>query len=399
MNTVKQLIDPAVNMCLATACVPDDYVIGGQLTQKPQSDVVRFTFSTHAVNSPKGILMLGFSEELYNDVHNGMVKQMLKLNPGYIEESYRPYTEPAVYLKQLAESVFQAPLQETAVTQLPISVQPEVYANRINGLANEYASMETAGGTQCNVLNTTLQPLLFRYTGIGPKDGRQYTVLCGGIFEGFELTYPTLSMINPFGGLGGLFGKKNAGNDSRAGGSGFGYEKCDFCFWGSFSRFLLITPAENQDEALSAFGEYITTWQINPEILQRADQMRAERYQLNMQTAMNAQAQTQRNIANNMFQQQKLNNMLRENSQSISAGLMDSWNRKMASESRMSDNFSQAIRGVDTYVGTDGRPVEVSVSADHVYQNPNGTTYGVSGSAPDQEILNKLNWTELNKKQ
>jgi hypothetical protein len=42
--------------------------------------------------------------------------------------------------------------------------------------------------------------------------------------------------------------------------------------------------------------------------------------------------------------------------------------------------------------------VDVSVSADHVYQNQYGDVYGVSGNAPDQDILNKLNWTELKKK-
>ena len=70
----------------------------------------------------------------------------------------------------------------------------------------------------------------------------------------------------------------------------------------------------------------------------------------------------------------------------------------MASETRMSSNFSEAIRGVNTYQTTSGKNVEVGVSADHVYENKYGDVYGVSGNAPDNELLNKLNWTEIHKK-
>ena len=87
--------------------------------------------------------------------------------------------------------------------------------------------------------------------------------------------------------------------------------------------------------------------------------------------------------------------MLQENSAAMSAGIMDSWDKKMASDSRISANYSEAIRGVNTYQTTSGRPVEVSVTADHVYENRYGDVYGVSGTAPDQETLNRLNWTEL----
>ncbi|MBR3265169.1 MAG: hypothetical protein IKI61_04310 [Erysipelotrichaceae bacterium] len=41
--------------------------------------------------------------------------------------------------------------------------------------------------------------------------------------------------------------------------------------------------------------------------------------------------------------------------------------------------------------------VDVSVTADHVYQNRYGDVYGVSGNALDQDVLNKLDWTKLSK--
>ena len=82
----------------------------------------------------------------------------------------------------------------------------------------------------------------------------------------------------------------------------------------------------------------------------------------------------------------------------MSAGIMDSWNQKMASDSRISQNWSQATMGVDTYQNTYGQNVDVSVTADHVYQNQYGDVYGVSGNAIDQDVLNSINWTELKKK-
>ena len=90
--------------------------------------------------------------------------------------------------------------------------------------------------------------------------------------------------------------------------------------------------------------------------------------------------------------------MIAQNSAQMSAGIMDSWNRKMASDSRISQARSEAIRGVNTYQTTSGRSVEVGVTADHVYQNNYGDVYGVSGTAPDQELLNRLNWTEIRRR-
>jgi hypothetical protein len=90
--------------------------------------------------------------------------------------------------------------------------------------------------------------------------------------------------------------------------------------------------------------------------------------------------------------------MIAQNSAQMSAGIMDSWNRKMASDSRISQARSEAIRGVNTYQTTGGRSVEVGVTADHVYQNNYGDVYGVSGTAPDQELLNRLNWTEIRRR-
>ena len=88
--------------------------------------------------------------------------------------------------------------------------------------------------------------------------------------------------------------------------------------------------------------------------------------------------------------QQRLAQTLAQNSQAMSNMIMDSWNQKQASDARISQARSEAIRGVNSYQTTYGQNVDVSVTADHVYQDRYGDVYGVSGTAPDQEFLNRV---------
>ncbi len=160
----------------------------------------------------------------------------------------------------------------------------------------------------------------------------------------------------------------------------------------------MVAPKQSEADGAKEFLKFINTFTMDPNLANQFGNMINQLLQQQMMQTAQFQAQTQANIAGNIYQQQKLTNMLQQNSQSISNGIMDSWNRKMDAETRMSNNFSEAIRGVNTYTTTDGRNVEVGVSADHVYQNQYGNVYGVSGNAVDDDILSKINWTEINKK-
>ena len=82
-------------------------------------------------------------------------------------------------------------------------------------------------------------------------------------------------------------------------------------------RYLMIAPEERENEALNDFVNFLATLQMDANLSQQFDNMIMQRiYQGQMQTAQ-YQAQTRANIQNNIYQQQKLNNMLRQNSQSI----------------------------------------------------------------------------------
>ena len=120
--------------------------------------------------------------------------------------------------------------------------------------------------------------------------------------------------------------------------------------------------------------------------------------QQGQQYSMQMHGMAQQSVLRTQQMQQQTAQMISQNSRDISAGIMDSWDKKMASQTRMSNNYSEAIRGVNTYQTTTGQNVEVGVSADHVYENKYGDVYGVSGVAPDDDILSKLNWTEIHQK-
>ena len=394
---MRNFVDNNQNISLANAQIPDHYMIGGALNNGFQSEYVPFTWSVFALDQQKGINVFGLSEEKFVEYRSAMLKQAIKMSPNIIRSSIRNYVEPLDYLKEFAQSIFGGPLQEVAQADCPslYNMNLQNSYNNLSALANTIANNETQSGYQCNVQNLSCNSYLIKYEG--EKDNQKYAVYAAMDFEGFELKYP---MANMFAGFGNLFGFGNNTQQQQPSPSSnvLGHGDCDMLIWGSKNRYLLIVPESIEQEGLQTFIPFLGSLQMDSNLNQQFNNLIIQRMNQNMMQTAQYQAQTQANIQGNMYQQQKLTNMLRQNSQSISAGMMDSWNKKMDSQTRMSNNFSEAIRGVNTYQKTDGSSVEVGVSADHVYENKYGDVYGVSGNEVDNDLLNKLNWTTINKK-
>ena len=192
--------------------------------------------------------------------------------------------------------------------------------------------------------------------------------------------------------LGSAIKNKKAEKSSSVFGQG---TPCDAIDWGAKNKFLVVCPEEYENEAFADFIEFVQTFHMDNSLRQRYYELIGQRVQMRMQESIQFQQMAQASMQSLMANQQRLRQTLAENSAAMSNMIMDSWNQKMASDSRISVARSEAIRGVNTYTNTYGQTVDVSVTADHVYQNQYGDVYGVSGNAPDQELLNKLNWTEL----
>ena len=168
-----------------------------------------------------------------------------------------------------------------------------------------------------------------------------------------------------------------------------------YIIWGSENIYFCTTDEAHESEATAAFMQMVSTFSFDDSVYNKKFQ-KAEafnRQQLATQAQLNAQnAAMQQQLRMN---QARLQQTLAENSRATSDMVMDSWNKKMASDSRMSQARHEAIMGVNTYVRTDGTTVEHSVVSDHVYQNRYGDTVGVSGPAIDPSYI--PDWTEISR--
>ena len=136
----------------------------------------------------------------------------------------------------------------------------------------------------------------------------------------------------------------------------------------------------------------------SPALTKQESALVEQMFQTRVMEAQGYAAQAQQMRMQAMQRQMEVSRQIARDSAEISAGIMDSWEKRSTSQSRMSANYSEAVRGVNTYTTPTGRTVECDVTADYVYQNRYGDTIGVSGRAVDPEVAAKLDWTELNKK-
>lgn len=174
-------------------------------------------------------------------------------------------------------------------------------------------------------------------------------------------------------------------------------KKCHghYVAWGSENIYFCTTDPEHEAEATAAFMQMVSTFTFEEPVYRKKFQKaeafnRQEIAKQQMYNAQNAALQQQLRM-----NQARLQQTLAENSRATSDMIMDSWNKKMASDSRISQARHEATMGVNTYVRTDGTTVEHSVVSDHVYQNRYGDTVGVSGVGIDPSLI--PDWTEISR--
>ena len=225
---MKNFVANNMNITLAQAQIPDDYVIGGSLNNAFQSEHVPFTWAIHAINQNKQISIFAISEEKFMDYRNAMLKQSINLIPNAIKSSFRAFEEPEDYLKRFAQSIFGSNLEDVAFGE-SVSLYNKYLQNSYNNLsnlANTVANIETQNGYQCDVNNLTCQSYLIKYEGV--KDNQKYVVFAAMDFEGFEMKYQLNQMMNIIGGLFASNTSQNTSSNSNV----LGHGNCDICEWG-----------------------------------------------------------------------------------------------------------------------------------------------------------------------
>ena len=223
------------------------------------------------------------------------------------------------------------------------------------------------------------------------------------VLQGWKYQLP--DMVGGFGGIGNLFGSRLSGGAAQArqpqAGAFNDMPANSVIEWQSEGIFTLqCLPQEFELAFKGAYTDFCSTFRLDNGIREKI---------------YNTQSQILQDVARHT--RQRLDQMNREfqSWQQIHAtqqAAFDSYNRawwnrtnasdaarrsayqsRMAAESRMSDSYSEAVRGVNTYMRPDGTEVEVSVAYDRAYTNYSGDTLG-SGSAFEPGG----DWTEMNRK-
>ena len=421
----KRFADNKTGIILAKAVVPESFTSEGNLYEVWQSDLVPFTAAFQASSPDRSTMLSTTSGEMYAWYLNPLLRTFAAQTPNVIKTSFREFIEPDEYLHQYAERMAGIPLTPTARAKLPSAYGKDLEGERQRLLQYVESHMinisvrETVSTCYCDAF-------LYRYEGV--LRGRKIVVLAGCDYKGVE-SYdanggPAGMGLLSMGLQGGLLGRMMQGNKEKAAakaggnrgknspgvsptgvGAGnipFGHGKeygkqVDLISWGSERLYFMAAPIEAERAATAAFLRFVGSiapdpalWKQRSLLIEQKHQSRIlEAQQLNNQ-AVQMQIQAQQ-------RQRELARQIQANSEEISRGIMDSWERRSASQSRISSNLSQAIRGVDTYSTPTGRTVEASVSADHVYQDRYGDTIEVYGNEPDDELVTRLDWTKLNR--
>ena len=437
---------------IASAYVPDSYKLNATITNQWQSEMIPFTTRVSANNADE-IIMFADSKELFHDVKNVFIKGIIALVPNHTSNGYKAFEEPEDYVKEYAERISGAALNLVAKTDLPsyFGKNPKDALTQLN---NDVSAFDAFMEIPSAPVNQLCESVLYKFEG-KTKSGVDCVVFAGVDYEGQELIYgfdlfkglnldklkenlnklvgstPSLQNLGStvsdvisgkdkltfddmmHGGLLGKAMRKNKEKETmkvqepvkqqpqvneespKFGHSG---RRVDQITFGAYRKYLCVALKEREKEAERDFINFVSTYTPDQDLSRRsADLINQKMAQIRQAVAMNQQIVMQKQAQLHQMQMET-SRKISEYSRSASAGLMDSWKLKMDSDARMSKARSEATLGVNTYTNSYGQNVQVSVGADHVYENQYGDVYGVSGSALDQSTLNDLNWKKIDDK-
>ena len=448
MSTVfeeRTFVSRAGNV-LGKALIPADWSASGGIDENWQGEMVPFVATMNAGSPDGGIYMRTSSKDVHTDLRNAFLKTVAVLVQQHTEAGYDKYIEPEAYIRNWAEGYAGVPLQLTAVADLPtvLASQPELARGLLENDKSLYDMFLEMNST---IESAECFSRLYRFSG--RQGDNEIIVLAGMDYQCARLVYGP-AILNDFSDSmkklytaarekfnlsgendyvekarenirrfketaskmtfsdymnGGILGKMKEQKKQQTPVQVSqrvavkkeepGEKRVDLVLWGSQHRYGCLFFADREKEATGVFLNFVRSIQQDESLdvrennaINRKMQLIRQQAAINQNIALQKTAQLRR-------MQAKTSRMIARNSRLASEGLMDSFNKKMASDSRISQGFSEATMGVNSYTNSYGQTVDVSTAADHVYENRYGDVYGVSGVELDQETLNGLNWKKI----
>lgn len=436
-------------LAVASAVVPNNFELSASLLNRWQSEMIPFTTRIKA-NDNNGIILFSDSKELYHDVKNIFIKTIIGLVPNHTGNGYTSFRDDEELMNDFVSSFYNREFRLVSKTTLPsfMGTHPDA---ALQQLKSDVAVFDSFVEISSTLSNQRLESVLYRYES-ELDNGAKVVIFAGMDYEGGELLYggdllkglnlegirenvgkifsdtPGLNKLGDtisdvvkgkekltFSDMmsGGLIGKamrrkneaeakpepvKETKESSEEAVFGHPKRRVDQITFGAYRKYGCLCLAEKEEEALRIFLNFVATLLPDQGMAQKTNELISSK----MAEIRQYVAQNQAIVAQKQQQlhalQMETSRKISEYSRSASDGLMDSWKRKMDSDTRISKARSEATLGVDTYTNRYGQDVSVSVGADHVYENQYGDVYGVSGNALDQDVLNDLKWTKIDKK-
>jgi len=403
-ENITTFVDKATNMVLGTASVPADYQPACMIVPNASSYSFPIVVSCSVFNA-QGNVATFFSGEAFTDATK--CPQMTGMYSTEVNRigrvSFKNFVEAEKYVNDYAISYVRnakgSGLKIVEDRELPMRGGFNKEA-ALEGY-KRYLSMEIqrSGNNNVQVLGVYQKPVcrIFEFD----LNGLKMRLVIATIFEAVKYGLPGFAAVPDIGSIfGGLFGgQSQTSKDNGAAPGTFGYlQNGQIIEWRSNGVFMLQSLSENFDKAYSTvFTDFVSTYKTDTGISEKC---------------FNMQSQILRDVANYTQQnirQQQQNFQAWQQINRTQQEAFDSYNRawwarenstyqanrarSQASFNHSSPDFSEAIRGVNTYVREDGSEVEVSVAYDRAYTNNLGDTLG-SNSAFEPGG----NWTEMQRK-
>ncbi len=409
------LIDKSTGVTVGSVKVPFGYTAAGYIMPNISSYTYPIGVSASAYND-KGNVMSYFIGESYTDrskcpIMNSMYSKGMEQVSNI---HYKDFLEVREYLNQYA-NMYASQQKATGIRYVGERNMPlyepidynEVAANfrqsieleKVRNTNNDFSQVRDEGiylDGVCMVYDILCNNISYRVALSTLVKGNRYHLSAldmGGMYGG---------MMPGFGLLGSLFNKagQQGGQNKPQSGAFNDMPTNSVIDWMSDGVFILQALPDQFEEAFSgAFTDFCSTFRIDRGIKERSFDMQSQILQnianhtQNQINQMNRQFQTWQQI--NRDRQaafDRANQAWWDRSNSHHAQVMAS-SHQSSYGSSSADKFSEAIRGVNTYIREDGTETEVSVAYDRAYSNGLGDTLG-SNSAFEPGG----NWTEMQRK-